>query len=692
MHSLYKVNSFVSPSHFNRKRSSYVCFVPRGRRSSGCSWHRSTALRERSDDDDEDDDMDDFKIGDSDEMEFGKFAVNAGDEEDPLPPLPQFLSDEEGSAISVQQSIMDETQRRIEEQQKQIDMLMRAISSRTAPPSNTPASSKDVTLMELTEKSMDPLPPMDGASPVAPLRVMLFIDGTWLYYSIFERPAHLCPIVAKYGRGWQQNYNFNWGELPRIVCEALQEQERSTGWGDTVRPMEISRATVFTSVKKNTNLKSDRIQMFEDMKAANYDVYMMETVGSGEKCIDIQLAVEMLHYATVPNAYDVAILVSGDKDFMPALIRTRQKARKVGIVSKRPDCNRALYQTPNLIDYDVIWFEDFLDRLITVKAGVDIKSISNAPDISRFTVLKVIYDFIAKSNLPMVSSRDVGRYLKQFQIGQSDIQTELKRQFRGLHQIVRESSVFAIQKIDSKLDKTFWISLTGNAEESLLAEARQARFTDMEKAFFDTYSLDQLDDPERAYELSIMELSKMRPAAVAHFNAGVRNGFTNAVEAPTPQNFPPKQDYSTYTVVRLKEFCRERNLATSGVKAGLIERLENDDERQRQLSSSIAATDHRRSAGEVPASPVTEYAITLVKEYIQASGGSASSRDIGRYLNANISYAARQHGGIGSSTALTELKGLYGSLARFINTHDDIFDRTSAVDTDGNYEFQVRVK
>jgi hypothetical protein len=636
--------------------------------------------------------MDDFKIGDSDEMEFGKFAVNAGDEEDPLPPLPQFLSDEEGSAISVQQSIMDETQRRIEEQQKQIDMLMRAISSRTAPPSNTPASSKDVTLMELTEKSMDPLPPMDGASPVAPLRVMLFIDGTWLYYSIFERPAHLCPIVAKYGRGWQQNYNFNWGELPRIVCEALQEQERSTGWGDTVRPMEISRATVFTSVKKNTNLKSDRIQMFEDMKAANYDVYMMETVGSGEKCIDIQLAVEMLHYATVPNAYDVAILVSGDKDFMPALIRTRQKARKVGIVSKRPDCNRALYQTPNLIDYDVIWFEDFLDRLITVKAGVDIKSISNAPDISRFTVLKVIYDFIAKSNLPMVSSRDVGRYLKQFQIGQSDIQTELKRQFRGLHQIVRESSVFAIQKIDSKLDKTFWISLTGNAEESLLAEARQARFTDMEKAFFDTYSLDQLDDPERAYELSIMELSKMRPAAVAHFNAGVRNGFTNAVEAPTPQNFPPKQDYSTYTVVRLKEFCRERNLATSGVKAGLIERLENDDERQRQLSSSIAATDHRRSAGEVPASPVTEYAITLVKEYIQASGGSASSRDIGRYLNANISYAARQHGGIGSSTALTELKGLYGSLARFINTHDDIFDRTSAVDTDGNYEFQVRVK
>jgi putative protein kinase ArgK-like GTPase of G3E family len=51
------------------------------------------------------------------------------------------------------------------------------------------------------------------------------------------------------------------------------------------------------------------MRMFRDMANANYDVYMMETVGQGEKCVDIQLAVEMLHYATVPNAYDVAILL-----------------------------------------------------------------------------------------------------------------------------------------------------------------------------------------------------------------------------------------------------------------------------------------------------------------------------------------------------------------------------------------------
>lgn len=47
------------------------------------------------------------------------------------------------------------------------------------------------------------------------------------------------------------------------------------------------------------------------MANANYDVHMMETVGKGEKCVDIQLAVEMLHYATVPNAFDMAVILTG---------------------------------------------------------------------------------------------------------------------------------------------------------------------------------------------------------------------------------------------------------------------------------------------------------------------------------------------------------------------------------------------
>jgi uncharacterized coiled-coil protein SlyX len=246
----------VSPLHLTRQ---YLC-----------RWNaKSNDLDVDLDENDYDSEQDenDFEI--SDQFDYGKFFVDE-DDEDPLPPLPQFLNDEPIRDVS---TTMDETRRRIEEQQKQIDLLMKSLNSLTGQ-----------SQMELTEA--EPLPPLESSSSgVAPLRSMLFIDGTWLYYSIHERPAHLCPIIAKYGRGWQRFYHFDWGELPRVICQALEEQDKATGWGSNtrIRPVEISRANVFTSVKKRTSESSERIRMFEEMRETNYDVYMMETVGQGEK-------------------------------------------------------------------------------------------------------------------------------------------------------------------------------------------------------------------------------------------------------------------------------------------------------------------------------------------------------------------------------------------------------------------------
>ena len=76
------------------------------------------------------------------------------------------------------------------------------------------------------------------------------------------------------------------------------------------RPIKIVRESVFTSYKWSTDPNSFRVKMYKEMADANYDIHMLESFGNGpEKCVDISLAVEMLHYATVPNAYDVAILL-----------------------------------------------------------------------------------------------------------------------------------------------------------------------------------------------------------------------------------------------------------------------------------------------------------------------------------------------------------------------------------------------
>jgi hypothetical protein len=114
-------------------------------------------------------------------------------------------------------SSKDETQQKIEGQQKQIDMLMEMIQSQKNGKAN-----------------FDPSTDESTPSSLPPLKVMLFIDGTWLYYSIHEREEDQCPIMARYGKGWQYKYFFDWKALPGVICSALQDQDR--GWSSHTQP------------------------------------------------------------------------------------------------------------------------------------------------------------------------------------------------------------------------------------------------------------------------------------------------------------------------------------------------------------------------------------------------------------------------------------------------------------------------
>lgn len=63
---------------------------------------------------------------------------------------------------------------------------------------------------------------------------------------------------------------------------------------------------VFSSARKDTAKDSTRMQMFNAMRNhPGFELHMGTTMGVQEKCVDIALAVEMMHYATIPNSYDV---------------------------------------------------------------------------------------------------------------------------------------------------------------------------------------------------------------------------------------------------------------------------------------------------------------------------------------------------------------------------------------------------
>ena len=462
------------------------------------------------------------------------------------------------------------------------------------------------------------------------------------------------------------------------------------------RPMEIVRASVFTSYKKTTDPNSFRVKMYNEMANANYDLHMLESVGNGpEKCVDISLAVEMLHYATVPNAYDVAILLSGDKDFIPALVRTRQKGRKVGIVAMRTGCNRALYESPHIKDFDVVWIDDFLDRLLVPlppdQVDSVVESIYDRGLLSAFTITKVIYDFIAHSPFDKISSRDVGRYLKGLEIKDgTTLLDDVKLGQGGLRRFLQDRmpSVFdvtdktAAEKFNrDSNDKSYWISIKDGATDVMLMEAKSTSFTSEEKQFLKDYQSkmggrgDDLKEELYCYTVESTAENVNFPAASMNVHSSV------TIDNDRKNLKAKEEDFSKLTVVELKDICRERNLRVSGTKAILIERIQNDIEKEEENSSETTGDEES----------ISKYLENLVKYYITQCGGNVSSRDLGRFLATNKAYKSD------SISALQQLKDIFGGVASFLNQRNHLFvtirnQEQSFGGSSNSYSFGIKLR
>jgi len=450
-------------------------------------------------------------------------------------------------------------------------------------------------------------------------------------------------------------------------------------------------------------------------------------------------------------------LLSGDKDFIPALVRTRQKGKQVAIVSMRTGCNRALYESPHVKDYAIVWIDDFLDRLIRpiepkTLPVASVQRPSQSRLVSHVTMMKVICDFITRSAAKRVSSRDVGRHLKNVDVGDgiggtTNLLEQLKDVGGGLRWFLSQHpSVFRITDRDPEegardpRDKSFWIEVTDSetADDILEERASQTKFSDVEEKFLEEYnekmeSSFAPDDEILYYHTLTGESSRVENADLAndddeyHESSGV-----NGSKSDLTLDLPPEltMDYSTFTVSKLKDVCREWGLAVTGAKAVLLGRVQDDvsrrvqqlrdeqeinkqyqrqhqlkqpDIRQRQEQKAKSPMQRIRMGGARLSRPVAQNAYTdttvvnhldnLVSEYIAARGGQAGSRDVGRYLAVNSS-SMRNSGNEEVSSALTELKNTFGSLANYLSKRTDKFIRLDEdpVRYGQEYGFPIRVK
>ncbi len=117
-------------------------------------------------------------------------------------------------------------------------------------------------------------------------------------------------------------------------------------------------------------------------------------------------------------------------------------------------CNRALYESPHVKDYDIVWIDDFLDELLVPlppdAIGQIAQKVHDRGMLSAFTLTKVILDFVTQSPYDRVSSRDVGRYLKslEFADGGTNLLDDIKVGQGGLRRFLSDRMPAAFEVID----------------------------------------------------------------------------------------------------------------------------------------------------------------------------------------------------------------------------------------------------
>jgi len=194
-----------------------------------------------------------------------------------------------------------------------------------------------------------------------PLRVMVFVDGTNLYYDFFGGAERSVPARA-FGEHWTYNRHVSWPRLPQALARNIEGQMRELQGVD--RPVDVVRSVVYTSMFADTAPESRRGRMFSELNDCSaFEVHITETK-TAEKCVDIALATDMLYNAMI-DAFDVCLLVSGDRDFMPALARVRQAGKRVAIASGMRD--RSWFLTDpsfNCQDFAPLFLENMLDDIL----------------------------------------------------------------------------------------------------------------------------------------------------------------------------------------------------------------------------------------------------------------------------------------------------------------------------------------
>jgi DNA-directed RNA polymerase subunit RPC12/RpoP len=187
------------------------------------------------------------------------------------------------------------------------------------------------------------------------IRAMIFIDGCWLYKG----------RQALFNRLGEKGFEVDYKRIPDIIAQSLAEISGQEV--DVVRTCYYGTIPVnklgYNPAKQKVFYDFLGEQCGYEMDITEIDFRCEPTAMPDAKWVNANLASEMTWFATVPGAYDVAVLVAGDADYIPVLRRVRRLGKRVQLVAMNAQRNVAitsklLLTAPNCFDYPHIYMDE----------------------------------------------------------------------------------------------------------------------------------------------------------------------------------------------------------------------------------------------------------------------------------------------------------------------------------------------
>ncbi len=203
-------------------------------------------------------------------------------------------------------------------------------------------------------------------------KAMIFIDGSWLYSNT--------PKLEE--ADGDSDFRIDFGKLPNVLVDSLEQKPH-------IQNLDLVRTFFFSSYATNYDSSDEdavqkRLNFFSMLREKyQYDVKVYPVDFRGrplrkeerdpddwfepqEKCVDISFSSTLLYNAAIPEAFDVAICLLGEREFKPVLKNLRQLGKRVAIASIKEGCDNELSEQSDqetIRDFDMIWLDDLLDEI-----------------------------------------------------------------------------------------------------------------------------------------------------------------------------------------------------------------------------------------------------------------------------------------------------------------------------------------